>query len=221
MRNVTPTMIQALNIIARTGLIEGVRAATVKALVARELIWDDNGAWYLTSEAHDLDGVEGDAREADMARQAAQEIRDYEPMTQQDFQNWYDQHEDAQKRRHQAEADAWYKRKVEAIEGKQIMENTWRVISKTPAQVNERLSAVPSDSALKSARELTAIAWADRVAIVRSMGRTVRGKVVDVALRAPGPDGTGRVCLVVQHDGYPTRRTLHALADVQFKALAS
>lgn len=64
-------MIQALNAIGLTGTVpSGVPVATVNALINRELIWDDNDVWYLTSEAHDLDGVSDEARAADMARQA-------------------------------------------------------------------------------------------------------------------------------------------------------
>lgn len=76
-----------------------------------------------------------------------------------------------------------------------------------------------------AARKLTAVAWSHQVVVVRSMGRTVRGKVIDTVLRTPGADGMGRVCLVVEHpNGAPGRkptRTLHALADVKFEALAS
>lgn len=90
----------------------------------------------------------------------------------------------------------------------------------------------------KAARQLAIVAWSRQRAVVRSMGHTVRGRVVDTVLREPGPDGTGRVCLVIEHTeqavdklgvrtwqpaghtGHP-RRTLHALADVNFEPLAS
>lgn len=98
--------------------------------------------------------------------------------------------------------------------------DTLRVLSGSLAGVGEKLTKMARPMR-DAARKLGVVAWANRTAVIRSMGRTVRGKVVDTVLRTPGPDGTGRVCLVVQHDGHPTRRTLHALADVKFKDLAS
>jgi hypothetical protein len=201
MRNVTPTMVEALNIIAKTGLTEGVRATTVKALVNRELIWDDSGAWYLTSEAHDLDGVDGDAREADLARQEAR--------SQAQFDN------EASVGEPQVFQGAMH----EATRPDTIGD-TLRVLANSTAGIAEAFTNV-GHHAREAARKLGVVAWARQVAVVRSMGHTVRGKVVDTVLRAPGANGMGRVCLVVQHDGHPTRRTLHALADVQFEALAS
>jgi hypothetical protein len=63
---------------------------------------------------------------------------------------------------------------------------------------------------------LTAKAWGDRTVQVQSMGRTVRGKVVDAITRQADVDGKGgRVCLVVQHEGRVTR-TLHRYDQVQF-----
>lgn len=98
--------------------------------------------------------------------------------------------------------------------------DTLRVLASSVTGVADALNTVGL-AAQSAARKLAAVAWERQVAVVKSMGRTVRGKVVDTVLRAPGPDGMGRVCLVVQHDGHPTRRTLHTLADVQFEALAS
>lgn len=74
----------------------------------------------------------------------------------------------------------------------------------------------------EAAQQVAKVAYANLVAMVRSMGRTVTGKVVDVVLREPTPgDKDGRVLLVVQHDGYRTRRTLHKLAEVDLKPVAS
>lgn len=97
---------------------------------------------------------------------------------------------------------------------------TLRVLADSVTGVANALNTVGL-AAQAAARKLAAVAWAHQVAVIRSMGHTVRGKVVDTVLREPGADGMGRVCLVVQHDGHPTRRTLHALADVQFDTLAS
>lgn len=102
----------------------------------------------------------------------------------------------------------------------QAIGDTLTVLAGSMTGVAEALNTVGL-AAQAAARKLAAVAWSHQVAVVRSMGHTVRGKVVDTVLREPGADGTGRVCLVVQHDGHPTRRTLHALSDVQFEALAS
>jgi hypothetical protein len=76
-------------------------------------------------------------------------------------------------------------------------------------------------AARTSAQAVGQVAYGQLRATVRSMGRTVHGRVVDTVLRAPDPDGSGRVCLVVQHEGHSTRRTLHRLVDVQFEPVAS
>ena len=98
--------------------------------------------------------------------------------------------------------------------------DTLRVLANSAANVAQALNTAGL-AAQAAARKLAVVAWSHQVAVVHSMGHTVRGKVVDTVLREPGSNGMGRVCLVVQHDGHPTRRTLHALADVQFEALAS
>jgi hypothetical protein len=87
-----------------------------------------------------------------------------------------------------------------------------------------------------SAKALAVVAWGHLQATVHSMGREVHGKVVDTVLRGAGPDGMGRVCVVVQHterantdwlgnvtwEPTPTyRRTLHRYVDVKFSPLAS
>lgn len=87
-----------------------------------------------------------------------------------------------------------------------------------------------------SAKALAVVAWGHLQATVHSMGREVRGKVVDTVLRDAGPDGMGRVCVVIQHteraepdrignvtwEPTPTyRRTLHRYVDVKFSPLAS
>ena len=69
--NLTPTMIEALNTIGRTGEVTMVRIATLNALISRELVWDNEGVWFLTSDAHNLDEVTGQTRQADLDRQEA------------------------------------------------------------------------------------------------------------------------------------------------------
>lgn len=93
-------------------------------------------------------------------------------------------------------------------------------VARTARQAADALHAV-SPAMRTAAKALAQVAWGHQRATVRSMGRTVHGKVVDTVLRAPGPDGMGRVCVVVAHDGHPTRRTLHRYVDVQFSPLAS
>jgi hypothetical protein len=78
-----------------------------------------------------------------------------------------------------------------------------------------------SDTTRKAAQALTTVAWRGYTAVVRSMGQPVRGKVVATELRTPDSDGSGRVLLVVQHNGHPHRRTLHRLVDVKFEPLTS
>jgi len=208
--NITPTMISALNIIAKTGLTEGVRATTVKALVSRELIWDDRGAWYLTSEAHDLDGVEGDAREADMARQDAR-VDEAEDMT----GHWAEQGADVDPEDAQVFQGAMHEATTP-----QAIGDTLRVLAESVHGVADALNTAGL-AANAAAQKLATAAWSHQMAIVRSMGRTVRGKVIDASVRTPDASGLNRVLLVVQHDGHPTRRTLHALSDVKFEALTS
>lgn len=84
-----------------------------------------------------------------------------------------------------------------------------------------------------AAKALGSVAYDGLVAIVQSMGRTVRGKVVDTVLREEQVTemrrslcvGTGRVLLVVEHPkaapGRAATRTLHRLVDVEFEPLAS
>lgn len=87
--------------------------------------------------------------------------------------------------------------------------------------INERLAHLITEDMRRSAKAIAVVAWGHLRATVHSMGRLVHGKVVDTVLRDPGPDGMGRVCVVVQHDGHPTRRTLHRYLDVKFEALTS
>lgn len=211
MSKLTPAMIAGLNFIGKFGSVHGVRAATVKALISRELVWDEGDQWYLTSDAHNLDEVTDEAREADLARQ---EARNEQGADVQVFQGAM----------HEATTP-------------QAIGDTLTVLAGSMTGVAEALNTVGL-AAQAAARKLAAVAWSHQVAVVRSMGHTVRGKVVDTVLREPGADGTGRVCLVVEHQeeatdrlgvrtwgpaghaGHP-RRTLHALSDVQFEALAS
>lgn len=193
MSKLTPAMISGLNFIGKFGSVHGVRAATVKALISRELVWDEGDQWYLTSDAHNLDEVTDEAREADLARQGA----NVDPEDVQVFQGAM----------HEATTP-------------QAIGDTLRVLADSVTGVANALNTVGL-AAQAAARKLAEAAWSYQVAVVKSMGHTVRGKVVDTVLREPGADGMGRVCLVVQHDGHPTRRTLHALADVKFEALAS
>lgn len=208
MRNVTPTMVEALNIVAKTGLTEGVRATTIKALVNRELIWDDNGAWYLTSEAHDLDGVNGDAREADLARQEAR------------FQASEEQAEPAEI----GTAVHALTERYTYLADDQLQDRVTDAMTKAVA-ATKQVTEVISNTARQAARALVPVAYAGYVAVVRSMGRTVRGKVVDADLRAADRNGANRVLLVVEHpNGAPGRkatRTLHALVDVKLEPVAS
>lgn len=104
------------------------------------------------------------------------------------------------------------------------------------ALITSDLAHVITPEMRQAARGLAEVAWGHLQATVHSMGREVRGKVVDAVLRGAGPDGMGRVCVVVQHteqaepdrlgnvtwEPTPTyRRTLHRYIDVKFKALAS
>lgn len=77
----------------------------------------------------------------------------------------------------------------------------------------------------ETARKLGVVAWANHVAVIRSMGHTVRGKVVDTVLREVEHGEAGRVLLVVEHPngakGRKATRTLHRLVDVKFEALTS
>lgn len=108
-------------------------------------------------------------------------------------------------------------------------------VASAAGQAAEALHAI-SPAVRSAAKALAQVAWGHQRATVRSMGRTVHGKVVDTVLRDPGPDGMGRVCVVVQHieqgeldrfgklvwtpSPYP-RRTLHRYLDVQFTPLTS
>lgn len=65
----TTAMITALNTIGLTGEVTMVRIATLNALVTRGLVHDNEGAWFLTSDAHDLTEVTKEARQADMDRE--------------------------------------------------------------------------------------------------------------------------------------------------------
>jgi hypothetical protein len=95
-------------------------------------------------------------------------------------------------------------------------------------QASDRLGAAVeaiSDATRKAAQAMSTWAWSGYTAVVRSMGHTVRGRVVATELRTPDPDGGGRVLLVVEHpNGAPGRkatRTLHRLVDVKLEPLAS
>jgi hypothetical protein len=69
---------------------------------------------------------------------------------------------------------------------------------------------------IRSRQEVFEDAWRGKVATVRSMGRTVRGRVIDAVTRVPLPFGSGAaVCLVIQHDNHPTRRTMHSFSHVK------
>lgn len=65
-------MIAALNVIGRTGTSDGIKPNTLTAIETRGLVWqDDNGTWFLSSDAHSLgDVIELDAVLADGKRQA-------------------------------------------------------------------------------------------------------------------------------------------------------
>jgi hypothetical protein len=102
----------------------------------------------------------------------------------------------------------------------QAVGDTLRVLANSAQGVADALNTMGL-AVNAAAQKLATAAWSHQVAVVRSMGHTVRGKVVDASVRTPDASGRNRVLLVVQHDGHPTRRTLHALADVQFEALAS
>lgn len=69
MRKLTAHMIEALNHVGTTGDVYSVHPSTLRGLIARELVWDDNGVWFLTSDAHNLDEVTDVARDHDLARQ--------------------------------------------------------------------------------------------------------------------------------------------------------
>lgn len=129
---------------------------------------------------------------------------------------------------HEAGEDLVGKLMREATEDRLVAEQTnqaavdsWQELgARAVRDVTQALHAI-SDSMRKAARELGKVAWSGYTAHVRSMGREVAGKVVDTVLRDPGPDGMGRVCLVVEHpNGAPGRkatRTLHKLTDVRLE----
>jgi len=81
----------------------------------------------------------------------------------------------------------------------------------------ELAGTTPDQGQQAAAKSLASVAYDHMVALVQCAGRLVRGKVVDTVLRTPDRSGAGRVCLVVQHEGHPTRRTLHRLADTKFE----
>lgn len=212
MSKLTPAMIAGLNFIGKFGSVHGVRAATVKALISRELVWDEGDQWHLTSDAHNLDEVTDEAREADLARQGARNEQD---MT----GHWAEQGADVDPDDVQVFQGAMHEATTP-----QAIGDTLRVLADSMTGVAEALNTAGL-AAQDAARKLAAVAWSHQVAVIRSMGRTVRGKVVDTVLRAPGANGMGRVLLVVEHPngarGRKATRTLHALADVKFEALAS
>lgn len=135
----------------------------------------------------------------------------------------------------QAQARAWYDRQVgepQVFQGAmhtyltddQLQDRVTDVTVKAVTATKQVTEAI-SNTARQAARALVPVAYAGYVAVVRSMGRTVRGKVVDADLRAPDRDGANRVLLVVEHpNGAPGRkatRTLHALVDVKLEPVAS
>jgi hypothetical protein len=71
-----------------------------------------------------------------------------------------------------------------------------------------------------AAKALGRVAYGHLRATVRSMGRTVTGRVVDTVVRTPDVSGEGRVLVAVRHDGHP-RVTMHRLTDVELTPLAS
>jgi hypothetical protein len=71
-----------------------------------------------------------------------------------------------------------------------------------------------------AAKTLGRVAYGHLRATVRSMGRTVTGRVVDTVVRTPDVSGEGRVLVAVRHDGHP-RVTMHRLTDVELTPLAS
>lgn len=121
-----------------------------------------------------------------------------------------------QEARYQREADEWYGRfrdREQQVGEPKIFQGALHEATKglIVASSEEDQEVVDHGRTVAEQLDREHATWLGRAVTVRSMGRTVHGKVFDVV---PGADGTGRVCLVVQHEGKLTR-TLHAPADVK------
>lgn len=91
------------------------------------------------------------------------------------------------------------------------------------ALVERELAAVRQREMIKEQGRVATQAWRNTPVAFTSMGTRVQGQVVAVTLRPRvGRDHTSYDFLMtVAHAGHPTRRTLHALHEIDLMVLAS